>query len=200
MSIERQHPSRRAVLKIGMAKGFVLVPALAGGSGIVNAAGHDPSGAGTTMDALISVLNGIGKPGCVATARGLAALDPSTASFDLHLRGAGLEAGDALVLADTLHETSGSSGPALRSFSASYNPDLTDAGVVALAEAFPSKMAELGLVGCSIGDAAGLAILSWARTAAGPRMICVEANHFSADVKSAFARLPGERRSLLVVV
>jgi hypothetical protein len=200
MPIEHQHLSRRMMLKTGMAIGFGLVPAVTVVSSIATADVNETSDGGTRMDALISALNNTGKPVCLAAAGRLAALDPNTKSFDLHVRRAGLDAEDARILADALRETDGFSGPVLRSFSASYNPDLTDAGVVALAEAFPATMTELGLVGCSIGDAGGLAILSWARTAAGTRMICVEANDFSANVKSDFAQLGRESSSLLVVV
>ncbi|MEJ8474585.1 hypothetical protein [Roseibium algae] len=71
---------------------------------------------------------------------------------------------------------------------------------MALAEAFPTTLVELGLVDCSIGDVGGLALLAWARTAVDARMICVEGNDFSADVKSGFADLGRERGSLLFVV
>jgi hypothetical protein len=200
MPIERSHLSRRAAIKTGMAIGFGLAPALAGVSGAAMAAGSDTSGGATRMDALIGALNSIGKPVCIAVAGRLAALGPKAASFDVHLRRAELDVEDARILAAALRETNGSSGPVLRSFSASYNPDLTDAGVVALAEAFPATMSELGLVGCAIGDAGGRAVLSWVRTAFGARMVCVEENDFSADVKSGFAQLSRERSALVVVV
>jgi hypothetical protein len=44
-----------------MAEGFGLVPALAGASGIATVAGYETSGGETRMDALISVLDNIGK-------------------------------------------------------------------------------------------------------------------------------------------
>lgn len=88
----------------------------------------------------------------------------------------------------------------LRSFSASYNPGLGDTGVAALAEAFPETMTELGLVGCSIGDAGGRAILEWARTAPELQMICIEGNRFSADMKSRFQDFASPGRQILVVV
>ncbi|AXI47969.1 hypothetical protein C1J03_19370 [Sulfitobacter sp. SK012] len=48
-----------------------------------------------------------------------------------------LEAADRL--ADALRQTAMGPGPTLRSFSASYNPGLTDAGVPALAACFPAR-------------------------------------------------------------
>lgn len=200
MSLERQHLSRRRMLQAGLATGAGLLPALAGVSAVAKAAEHEASGGGTRVDALIAALNTIGKPDCVDAAIRLEALEPDTAGFDLHLRRAGLDAGDARVLAGAMRKTTASSGAVLRSFSASYNSDLTDAGVIALAQAFPVTMTELGLVGCAIGDAGGLAILEWARTALSPRMICVEGNLFSVDIRSRFAALGQDRGSLLVVV
>jgi hypothetical protein len=182
------------MLQAGLATGACLLPALA------KAAQHEASGGETRMDALIAALNAIGTPDCVNSARRLEALKPDAASFDLHLRRAGLDAGDARLLAGAMRKTTASSGTVLRSFIASYNSDLSDAGVIALAEAFPATMTELGLVGCAIGDAGGLAILAWAKTAQQARMICVEGNAFSADVRSRFAALGQDRGSLLVVV
>lgn len=200
MSLDRQYLSRRRMLQAALATGAGLLPAFAGASAAAKAAGHETFGEGPRMDALIAVLHAIGKPDCVAAARRLEALEPNAAGFDLHLRRAGLDAGDARLLAGAMRKTTPSPGAVLRSFSASYNLDLTDAGVIALAQAFPVTMTELGLVGCAIGDAGGLAILDWARTALSPRMICVEGNVFSADVRSRFAALGQDRRSLTVVV
>jgi hypothetical protein len=99
-----------------------------------------------------------------------------------------------------MRKTTASTGAVLRFFSASYNSDLTDAGVIALALAFRVTMTELGVVGCAIGDAGGLAIQEWAKTALSPRMICAEGNLFSVDVRSRFAALGQDRGSLSVVV
>ncbi|MEJ8474586.1 hypothetical protein [Roseibium algae] len=119
MSLAHQHLSRRTVLKTGMVAGFGLSSVLAGVSGISAAVTSGVLIGGTRMDTLISALNNIGNPVCLAAANRLAALDPNSISFDLNLRRAGMDAGNARVLADALHETNGSSRPVLRSFSAS---------------------------------------------------------------------------------
>ena len=46
----------------------------------------------------------------------------------------------------------------LKSFSLSYNPEITDQGVRLLVKAFPPLIMELGLVGFDLGDEAGEAI------------------------------------------
>lgn len=186
----------------------MMITALAGVCGLVatatgfsktaQAAGHES--AKMTPTKLINALRTIGKPVCLDAADQLVALTGSRAGFDLHLRRAGLNGSDARVLADGMLHGDASNALLLKSFSASYNPDLGNAGAAALAEAFPETMTELGLVGCSIGDAGAHAILEWARTAPDLRMICVEENNFSTDMRSQFQDLASPGRNVLVVV
>ncbi len=149
---------------------------------------------------LIVALRSIGKPVCLDAADGLEVSTGSPAGFDLHLRNAGLNAADAQVLASGMLRANARNGHFLRSFSASHNPELGDAGTAALAEAFPKTMTELGMVGCSVGDEGGRAMLEWARTAPELRMICVEGNAFSADMRLRFQELASFDRKILVVV
>jgi hypothetical protein len=152
------------------------------------------------MNALITGLQSIGGPVCLAAADRLQSTMTPTTNFDLHLRRAGLDGRGAVILADAIREVATSTGAALRSFSASYNPDLTDAGVIALSAAFPLTMSDLGLVGCGIGDRGDLGVLSWAQNAASPRMICIEENDLSLDVRAQFSKLGRARTALMVVV
>ena len=152
------------------------------------------------ISVLIDALRSIGNAACLSAADRLEASRASNADYDLHLRNAGLGAVDAEIIAGSMREASLSEGPVLRSFSMSYNPDLTDAGVVALTQAFPPTITELGLVACSIGDEGGAAILRWGKRAVGLQMICVEGNHFSVRIRQMFASLAQERPNLLVVV
>lgn len=149
---------------------------------------------------LITALRSIGTPGCLAAADRLEAETGSQAGFDLHLRRAGLKQADAQVLADGLLRANAGNALSLRSFSASYNPALGDVGAAALATAFPATMTELGLVGCSVGDAGARPILDWARSAPELKMICVEGNNFSAGIKTEFRDLASLGGNMLVVV
>jgi hypothetical protein len=149
---------------------------------------------------LINALRAIGKPVCLDAADSLAASTGSSAEFDLHLRRAELNEADTRILANGLLGSAADNGLFLRSFSASYNPGLGDVGAAALAAAFPKTMLELGLVGCSIGDAGGRSILKWALTAPDLRMICIEGNNFSTGMKSQFQTLATLGRDVLVVV
>ena len=181
-----------------MVAGFGLV-AFASAPGIATSAEYETSNRHLNMDALIDALRSIGKPICLDAAEKLQGLVENSGSFDLHLRRAGLDAEDAMLLAEAMREKPGSYNVTLRSFSASYNPNLTDEGVIALANAFPTTMTGLGLVGCSIGDPGGLAILGWAENAESPRMICIEANAFSAKVRSRILAFGQKRKSLFLI-
>ena len=153
-----------------------------------------------TPNALIAALRLIGKPVCTEAADRLAASAGRASGFDLHLRRAGLSADDARILSDGMRAAEGDGGLDLRSFSASYNPDLGDKGAAALADAFPANMTELGLVGCSIGDGGAQNLLAWAQKAPALTMICIEGNQISPDLKARFRDLGNRGRYVLVVV
>ena len=149
---------------------------------------------------LITALRSIGTPSCLAAADRLEAATGSQAEFDLHLRRAGLNQADAEILADGILRSNTGNALSLRSFSASYNPELGDVGAATLAAAFPTTMTELGLVGCAVGDAGARPILEWARSAPNLKMICVERNNFSAGIKTQFRDLASLGGNMLVVV
>jgi hypothetical protein len=194
---EQHRMSRRTLMTTALSRVCGLAAATMVFSKTAQAAGNES--AEMTPTDLIKALRSIGKPACLDAADRLAASTGSLAGFDLHLRRVGLNVADARVLANGMMHADAGNALFLKSFSASYNPDLGDGGAAALAEAFPETMTELGLVGCSIGDAGAHAILEWARTAPNLRMICVEGNKISAGVKSQFQDLASGGRNILVV-
>ncbi len=200
MDQSNYHISRRQVLRNGLLGGMVLFTGVGFPSGNhISAAGHDvDSQKGITV--MISALRSTGNAVCLAAAQRLEAFRASKVEYDLHLRNADLGASDAEIIARAIREISKNNGPALRSFSMSYNPGVTDGGVVALARAFPSTLTELGLVECEIGDEGGAALLRWSKQASELRMICVEGNGFSSSIRLGFTALAQERPNLLVVV
>jgi hypothetical protein len=147
------------------------------------------------MNLLIEALTSIGKPVCLDAAQKLSSNTSKASTYDLHLRSAGLTVRDATILAAAIRQT-----PNLRSFSASYNPDITDTGIATFAAAFPDTMHELGMVGCGMRDLGALAILDWAHRASGPRMVCIEDNKLSKGTKSAFMTLKEQHKSITLVV
>ena len=194
MQIEQQRVSRRRMLTTAVAGVCGLIPIVSVASATKN------ESAEMNLTHLINALRSIGKPICTDAADRLAIPTGVKAGFDLHLRRAELNEADARVLAAGMLRSDARNGLVLRSFSASFNPDLGDTGAEALIEAFPDTMTELGLVGCSIGDAGGRAILEWARTAPKLRMVCVEGNQFSDDMRSKLKDLAHQGRQVLVVV
>lgn len=182
-----------------MATGFCLLPALAGVAGITVAAESETESGDVNLNALIDALQSIGGPVCLDAANKLETVSLTSGGFNLHLRNAEMDVQDAVILAQAMQDMPVSSTHYLRSFSASYNPDLKDAGAIALSKSFPAEMTELGLVGCSIGDAGGTALLEWARQAPSLRMICVEGNNFSSGLRSKFAELGRAHTSLIII-
>lgn len=190
---------RRQFLRNGLIGGVALLTGVGVLFGKSMAAAGQDVGGQIGINVLINALRSTKNAACLTVA---ARLEVSRASkyYDLHLRNAGLGVMEAEIIAKAMREISLLEGPALKSFSMSYNPSLTDIGVVALAEAFPPTLTELGLVGCAIGDVGGAALLRWAKQALELRLICVEGNHFSAKIRQGIASLAQERPNLLVVV
>lgn len=149
---------------------------------------------------LATALRSIGGPVCNDAAQRLEATAPDARNISLHLRRADLTKSDTFVLAHALQSLTGREAAALGSFSMSYNPDMEDAGALALARALPRTIREVGLVGCDLGDEGGSALIEWAATATGLQMICVEDNKFSGRVKSQFRALATGDANLMVIV
>lgn len=87
----------------------------------------------------------------------------------------------------------------LGSFSLSYNK-IGDLGAIALAAALPRTLGDLGLVDCSIADAGAKALLGWAVNASGLRIICIENNSLSEDMRNNFRLLQNASPGLAVYV
>ena len=150
------------------------------------------------MDELILALDLIGTPNCKDAANILRGYGPDLISFNLHLHNAGLRAQDAQVLAEAMRNTS--QAQKLRSFSVSFNPNLTDFGIATLIASLPTTAIELGLVGCSMGDVGGAAILKWAQHAQAPSTICIEQNNISTNLRQKFTYLQNQRPGLTVII
>lgn len=191
---------RRQFLRTGLINGLALLAGVSVLAGKGVASVRPEANAQLGINVLIQALRSTGNAVCLGAADRLEGSRTSNAYYDLHLRNAGLGVEDAEIIAQAMRKLSLYEAPALRSFSMSYNPGLTDAGVVLLAQAFPATLTELGLVDCAIGDKGGVALLRWGKKAVGLRMICVEGNRFSARIRQEFASLAKEKTNLLVVV
>ena len=141
-------------------------------------------------ESLQIALRAIGSDVANAVADHLAKSAVSSAALSLHLRNAQMTAADVKLIANALDRTSVSELTRLGSFSLSYNT-IGDEGANTLAKCLPATLIELGLVGCSIGDQGGAAMLEWARHANGLRMICIEDNNMSDQMRKQFRSLRG---------
>ena len=87
----------------------------------------------------------------------------------------------------------------LKSFSLSYNPEITDQGVGLLVKAFPPQITELGLVGCDLGDEAGEGIYQYLENSA-LELVCIEGNNFSSVLMDKFIKLREQKPNLSLLI
>lgn len=152
------------------------------------------------LDELVDVLKRLDRPAANKAAARLALLTDSDRSYDLHLRDALLTAHDADLIAAALQAVKRNGGPALRSFSMSYNAELGDEGVLSVCKNLPDSVTEIGLVGCGVGDKGAAALIEWALPVVALRWLCVEDNDFSDEAKDRLLQLTQNNRHLLVIV
>jgi len=154
-------------------------------------AGNSLQSTELTLEEILQVaLREIGSDVTKTAADNLARIAVSSAALNLHLRNAKMTAADVKLIANALDRTPVSELARLVSFSLSYNA-IGDDGASTLAASLPATLTELGLVGCSIGDKGGGAILEWAKYANGLRMICIEDNSMSDQMRKQFGSLRG---------
>ena len=193
--MDSQITTRRLALQLALA----IIPTI---RPVVQASAGDRSNATDDgkkpMDELILALDLIGTPNCKDAANILCGYGPDLFSFNLHLRNAGLRAQDAQVLAEAMRNTS--QAQKLRSFSVSFNPNLTDFGIATLIASLPTTAIELGLVDCSMGDVGGAAILKWTQHVHAPSMICIEQNNISTDLRQKLTCFQNQRPGLMVKI
>lgn len=188
--------SRRAMLRQAM---FVSASALLC-SGKAFASQPESGDHNLKLTPVIQALRAARKSVCLSVADHLEALDSPYASFDLHLRSAGLTEEDTLGLAAALKSLAGQEGPSMRSFSVSFNPGMNDIGATALLAALPTAVTEVGMVGCALGDASGHAVLDLVRRGNALRMICVEGNDFSSRIRAEISDTGRDHADLFIVV
>lgn len=164
---------------------------------LANAPGEKDSN--MALSILVRALRATDKDICVAAAARLESLNAMASSFDLHLRSAGLDVADATNIAAAIRGST-TEQLSLRSFSSSYNPGIGELGAVALINSLPPTLSEIGMVGCSLSDESGEALLAWAQSAPSIRMICVEGNSYSPQMRQRISNLRKDRAGLTVIV
>ena len=152
------------------------------------------------LSILARALRATDKDICIAAAARLETLSAMASSFDLHLRSAGLDTADATNIAAAIRGSTADEQLSLRSFSSSYNPGIGELGAVALINSLPPTLSEIGMVGCSLSDESGEALLDWVQNASSIRMICVEGNAYSPQMRQRISDLRKDRSGLTVIV
>lgn len=152
------------------------------------------------LSILVRALHATDKDICIAAAGRLENLNALASSFDLHLRSAGLDRADATNIAAAILGSTADEQLSLRSFSSSYNPGIGELGAVALINSLPPTLSEIGMVGCSLSDESGEALLAWTQNASSIRMICVEGNNYSPQMRQRISNLSKDRSGLTVIV
>lgn len=147
---------------------------------------------------LAFVLRASGRSQCLAKA------DQLEFSWDysgsLALRGMDLTPSELSEIITILSDISEQELTPLVALSLSYNPRLGDEGIEALIDFLPSHIRELGLVNCGFGNRAGEAMLNRALRLTDLKMICLEENHLSDELKGKFDQLRTRFPGAMVVV
>ncbi len=149
---------------------------------------------------LIDVLRSTNNLVCENAAIKLMSESNNQSSYDLHLRDANLKVDDIEKIIESIKKVHDQGGPALHSFSLSYNLNLKDKGTLNLVSKLPSTLTEIGLVGCGISDKGGEALIALASKTPKLHWLCVEQNSFSNETKQKLMNLAKKRSGLLVVV
>jgi hypothetical protein len=87
----------------------------------------------------------------------------------------------------------------VKTLSFSYNVEIGDEGAIMFAESLPKSIQSLGLVGCGMNDTGGEAIFRWMRSATQLKMICIEKNNFSMQLKKKYSDFAIKHPAILVI-
>ena len=146
------------------------------------------------MKQLAKVLRRIGTAECLKKVVTLEKQEFKTST--LNLRNLKLNATDIIEIANILQHDNDNT---LRSISFSYNPLIGDEGATLLTNSFPNSINEIGLVSCGIGDIGAIEILHWMKKSTTLKMICIEGNNFSDNVKRDFKAFKKDNPHIMVI-
>lgn len=122
--------------------------------------------------------------------------DKSGLGSSLNLRNLDLNSSDFISLAECLKQEK---RVELQSISLSYNPLMGDSGAIALVGDFPATICELGMVNCGIGDRGGVEILKWMKSSENLKMVCIEGNDYSDNLRKEFEKFSVDNRQIIFV-
>ena len=151
----------------------------------------------STQKEVAEVLRKIGSKKCLDKAKELESL--STSASSLHLRDLALNSSNLIEISNCFNHEEEHNNHFLKSISFSYNHQLSDSGAIVLIKNLPESICEIGLVNCGISDIGGIEILKWMHNSLNLRMICMEQNNFSKNLKLEFNKFSIANPSIIVI-
>lgn len=124
--------------------------------------------------------------------------DEDEFSGRLDLRHLSLWASDVNRLIRDLCQLNMESSGMLSSIDLSFNGLLSDEGAIALANHLPRSISEIQLIDCGIGDFGGSALLEWMNDAYDLRIVNLEQNNLSRELRSKFEQFARENPQVMV--
>jgi hypothetical protein len=135
---------------------------------------------------IIKALNKIGTKPCLELAAKLVQSTSKTISF--HLREAMLDVESMKKLCIAFIDLNTDTDLTITSLSFSFNPQISDKGISLLLKNMPHGLVEVGLVGCGMTDVSGEELLSWLKKNEQLRLLCIENNNLSEELKLKFKK------------
>jgi hypothetical protein len=120
-------------------------------------------------------------------------------NIKLELRDAEFGKGDIKKICDVLSTLPKQQEFQINSFSLSYNK-ITDNDIKFLSASMPSKLEQLGLVGCSISDAGAEYLLEWLTKSTQLKLLCIEDNSFNSELKTKFKHISSKKSGLSLYI
>ncbi len=142
---------------------------------------------------IVKLLRNMATPQCIIKADELERI--TSPIHSIAFRNLGLDPSDVASILQCITQESN-----LHSLSFSNNVLLCDEGALVLSKNLPFTINEIGLVNCEISDLGGAAILGWMKKTSNLRMICIEQNNFSEELKLEFRSFMHKNPQVLVVV
>jgi phosphomevalonate kinase len=144
---------------------------------------------------LVKVLRKIDSKKCIIKATEIE--NEESPICHLNLRSLDLNSSNIVTIARLLKQNEDSN--IIKSISFSYNKSLGDIGAIALSRNLSNNIQEIGLVNCGINDRGGIDLLNWINKSPKLKMICIERNNFSTQLKSEFKKFSNEKPNVLFV-
>jgi hypothetical protein len=152
----------------------------------------------SAKNSLVHALKRIATIPCEELANNIENISSKTLSF--HLREASLDTDSIKILNKAFRDFNSTNDIRISSLSLSYNPQIGDEGILDLLKNIPFGLTELGLVGCNLTDESGRVLLNWLKDNEYIRLLCIENNLFSKELKLEFKTHANNTKRLYLAI